>query len=678
MTETLQNVIGQIGNLGAISYLIVALIVLAETTIGIGQFIPGSVILVFTGFLCYLQILDFGFMLIVVFLTHYAGEMFNYYIGRSKGRQLFSADARYFKLSYLEKAERLLRAGGMKVFIIGQFIGMLRPVLSVVAGAVRMPFARFLLYLLVPAFLWAFVHLGVGMLFGASWQRTAQYIEKFPLIVLLTVLIFMLSGWLIRRLTENAGMLGIWYEGLSRRIRHSRHYQGIARYSPGLFAFLEARLSYAGRWGIGATIGWMVTFGLMTGFFLILHNIRTKDEWLDFDYSVHNLMVQIHNNIAERILSYFTALGNPSSIVVAALLAIMICVISRQHRSAAAIGGSVCLSGLFVWMMKLVYARARPETAVAISYDSLTPSFPSGHATLSIALYSALFYWIWNHPGSLMLRKLLGFLVIVFVLTIGCSRVYLGLHFVSDVIAGYFLGLGCVVFVVTLAGNISIISEHRCRADLAGLAVLISGMAVAAASSAYNLSDIRPKMLNSVMITDHDTTSATIARLPRFARNGGGETRMPVNLIILGDAERMTRRLMEQGWRQVSPRDFITTRVRDPIFPAFINNKPAAWTLEKFIHERRLILRIWDSDSTLERMPVWVVSVVAEKRQAKFWGMSVFRIIPDMDAVTDYFAAELDQGRIQHIRGFHKRGLYQWKYPFFTHGGVLLVDERRE
>jgi undecaprenyl-diphosphatase len=88
------------------------------------------------------------------------------------------------------------------------------------------------------------------------------------------------------------------------------------------------------------------------------------------------------------------------------------------------------------FFIKYIYSRERPLEAF---YLESTPSFPSGHAALSMALYGFLIYLLLRHPhrhGRIFLITLLVSAIIL----IGFSRVYLGVHYPSDVMAGYVIG----------------------------------------------------------------------------------------------------------------------------------------------------------------------------------------------------------------------------------------------
>lgn len=100
-----------------------------------------------------------------------------------------------------------------------------------------------------------------------------------------------------------------------------------------------------------------------------------------------------------------------------------------------------------VWILKNMFDVPRPESAL---YLEATPSFPSGHAALAIALYGFIFLTVYKHEHHPLQNKslvLLGLLIIL----IGASRLYLGVHYLSDVWAGYAIGLLWIYVAVVIS-----------------------------------------------------------------------------------------------------------------------------------------------------------------------------------------------------------------------------------
>jgi membrane-associated phospholipid phosphatase len=136
-----------------------------------------------------------------------------------------------------------------------------------------------------------------------------------------------------------------------------------------------------------------------------------------------------------RVVTFF---GSPA--VGLAIAAVVFVVLYRRRRLADAALLPLVLGGaeLLNLILKLSFHRARPEVAF-VHLD--TYSFPSGHAMISTAAYGALAYLAWGRLRTSSRRVTLVVGTVVLLALIGFSRMYLGVHYLSDVLAGVAGGL---------------------------------------------------------------------------------------------------------------------------------------------------------------------------------------------------------------------------------------------
>ncbi len=140
-----------------------------------------------------------------------------------------------------------------------------------------------------------------------------------------------------------------------------------------------------------------------------------------------------------------TALGSGTVATLIVVLAFGFLVLAKKRRIAVLLVTACAGAGLAISVLKAFYDRGRPEvTRVIVPAEGL--SFPSGHAAIGMALYLTLGVLI---AGSLERRALRLYVVAAsagLALLIGVSRVYIGVHYPSDVLAGWTLGLGWALF----------------------------------------------------------------------------------------------------------------------------------------------------------------------------------------------------------------------------------------
>ena len=113
--------------------------------------------------------------------------------------------------------------------------------------------------------------------------------------------------------------------------------------------------------------------------------------------------------------------------------------LARRWAQAAMIGASLIGASLLNAMLKSIFHRARPELVPHLT-DVSNASFPSGHAMTSAAIYLTIGIMLAEAQKTLAVRAYVMTFAVLLVILIGCSRVFLGVHWPSDVLAGWSLG----------------------------------------------------------------------------------------------------------------------------------------------------------------------------------------------------------------------------------------------
>jgi undecaprenyl-diphosphatase len=135
-----------------------------------------------------------------------------------------------------------------------------------------------------------------------------------------------------------------------------------------------------------------------------------------------------------------TALGARIVVYMVVLVASAFLWQSRHHYSAALLWVSVIGAGLINSVLKISFNRPRPDVFPWRTQHVGLASFPSGHAMTSIVVYGTLAFLIARLAPTKWLRRLVWTVAMLVVVTVGLSRLYLGVHYPSDVLAGFVIG----------------------------------------------------------------------------------------------------------------------------------------------------------------------------------------------------------------------------------------------
>jgi undecaprenyl-diphosphatase len=166
-----------------------------------------------------------------------------------------------------------------------------------------------------------------------------------------------------------------------------------------------------------------------------------------FDRSVR---ISIHQHASERItqaMVAFSRLGEPG-VAIGATLAITVFLLARWYRAVLWITVSLVGAALLNASLKLAFHRPRPPAFFGPQPDTF--SFPSGHALVCACFYGVLAGLIADRIRSLYWRVLVWVLSLIVIAGVGLSRIYLGVHYPSDVIAGYLAAAVWVSILIAL------------------------------------------------------------------------------------------------------------------------------------------------------------------------------------------------------------------------------------
>jgi undecaprenyl-diphosphatase len=164
--------------------------------------------------------------------------------------------------------------------------------------------------------------------------------------------------------------------------------------------------------------------------------------------------------LADRIMIEISSLGTGLVLVVMIAIASVFLWLTSHRWSAYLLLLSVGGGKLLNTLLKILFARPRPSVVESIT-EVTSASFPSGHAMSSMVAYGTVAYLVARLEPTPLLRRVTWVLATLVILAIGTSRVYLGVHYPSDVVAGYLGGLAWIAFVAATVTALRFFADRR-------------------------------------------------------------------------------------------------------------------------------------------------------------------------------------------------------------------------
>lgn len=228
---------------------------------------------------------------------------------------------------------------------------------------------------------------------------------------------------------------------------------------PRFFRFLVLRFDVQHFRGLPLT---SLICGILLNVFILS---QLADEILELsklhvlDQNLANYFYTNRNEVFAKFIYRFTRIG--SSLIVLFILGLIsfFSFYKRRFHAWIAIATALVASTLTAYLGKVYYHFPRPLGLAW--YEELTYSFPSGHATVAMAYYGILFYVWMMHMKSIAAKNLIFVFGIFFIVGMGFSRVYLGVHYLSDVLGGYAIGFVWLIFSIALLSWMDFRKEIR-------------------------------------------------------------------------------------------------------------------------------------------------------------------------------------------------------------------------
>ena len=204
--------------------------------------------------------------------------------------------------------------------------------------------------------------------------------------------------------------------------------------------------------------------------FAVIADAVAEGQLRRFDETVMRWINARASEGLDQLALELTVLGDLSVLAMLMLVSSALLWVNRHRYSVLLLWVGIAGSGPLIYLLKRAFNRERPEVFQwRAHYTVDSASFPSGHSLGSLVAYVLLAYLIIRLQASRPLRYLTLAVTILVVVTIGLTRIYLGVHYPSDVLAGYSLGLAwvalCAVALEALryyrTGRLWMTSEER-------------------------------------------------------------------------------------------------------------------------------------------------------------------------------------------------------------------------
>jgi membrane protein DedA with SNARE-associated domain len=577
-------------------------IAFCDAVVVLGAIVPALPLLFAIGVLIGLGEISGPYAVACAALGAFVGDGLSFWIGHRWGPRLRAAwpFSRYPQL--LGRGEAVFRRNALKGIVVARYVGPIRPFVPAVAGMARMPLRRYVPASAFAAVSWALLFLVPGWVLGHAYDAVAAVANRLALaiggLVVALALAWAVVLYTYRWFARHADSL------LARALRWTRAHPHLGRYTA---AMIDPNRPESASLLILAAC--LLAIGV--AWFALLGTVLMRSEPLALDRAVYEAMLALRNPLADRLMAGLASIGDTAVLAPAVALA-MGWLLWRKRWMAAA-----------HWLAALAFGLALTAVLGAAVDMPNPPTAPRGFGFPSIAVTMTTITFgffavliarempgrqrVWPYVVGGAVAAVLGF-----------ARLYLGAHWLSDVVGGMLFGVVWLL-VLGIAYRRHVARSFWMRPPAV---VFYATFVVAALWHAPRAVDgllarfVAPEPALAMEVDDW--WRGGWSALPAQRKEHDASQRWPLDVQVAGPLEPLLRRLQASGWGAQPQADWLATLrlldddvppERQPVLPATLDTEAEAMLLRrpgKRAGETE-VLRLWRAPARLaDGTPLWV------------------------------------------------------------------------
>lgn len=413
-------------------YAIISIMILLECA---GLPLPGETMLLAGSAYASTGHLNIYLVILTASISAAVGDAGGYWVGRKFGRRILGSKNRFFIhiSTRLQKVESFYKRFGDPVVFFGRFVTILRMYVALFAGIGKMPYYKFALYNVSGGILWATTFGIIGFIFGKNLSFVEKLSNELGWVVAAAILFFffflVLRRYIIKRV--NFERIG---KPFDKPVQKILSFIQKNQFLPKL----RRSLTYKQYLGLHLATGLIIAIIGMTFFHVIAESVIFQNHIVNIDMKIACTVENWHTPFATAFFVSVTDLGTWGVFITVVILSYLF--IKQKLWYHLFIWLTASLGADFIdIVIKEIIKRPRPPLPHLVHVWGY--SFPSGHATVSMVTYGMLAYFSILNTKGWSTRISVIFSALIVICFIGFSRIYLEVHYFSDIIGGYTAGM---------------------------------------------------------------------------------------------------------------------------------------------------------------------------------------------------------------------------------------------
>ena len=196
---------------------------------------------------------------------------------------------------------------------------------------------------------------------------------------------------------------------------------------------------------------WIILFICLIGFLALAEDVFNKEIMNGDIIGYKFISTYLISDFATPIAKFITNFGGAIFLIG---IAVILFIVIKNKKIGISIITNLGIITILNQLLKRILQRPRPEEFRIINESGY--SFPSGHSMISMAFYGYLIYLIYKYVNNKYLKWFLITILGILIVNIGISRIYLGVHYTSDVLAGFLISISYLIVYISIVNKLEV------------------------------------------------------------------------------------------------------------------------------------------------------------------------------------------------------------------------------